>query len=183
MLMDFSWFAGELSVTVQVRPAHGGGAIVQHFDSKESKSQGWSRERMQYVKYDLETYRQAMRTFIGDGPETKVFWNALDFAIEAHGEQWRRSGDPYIMHPCSVAKILAEELDIHDPEILAAALLHDTVEDVEEVTGEVIREKFGPNVEAIVVPARMSYVLLGNSFLGRFQMRRENDLLRLERRH
>ena len=39
------------------------------------------------------------------------------------------------------------------------------------------------NVEAIVVPARMSYVLLGNSFLGRFQMRRENDLLRLERRH
>ena len=38
------------------------------------------------------------------------------------------------------------------------------------------------NVEAIVVPARMSYVLLGNSFLGRFQMRRENDQLRLERR-
>ena len=37
-------------------------------------------------------------------------------------------------------------------------------------------------VEAIVVPAQMPYVLLGNSFLGRFQMRRENDLLRLERR-
>lgn len=38
------------------------------------------------------------------------------------------------------------------------------------------------NVEAVVVPAQMPYVLLGNSFLGRFQMRRENDLLRLERR-
>jgi aspartyl protease family protein len=38
------------------------------------------------------------------------------------------------------------------------------------------------NVEAIVMPARMPYVLLGNSFLGRFQMRRDNDLLRLERR-
>ncbi len=54
------------------------------------------------------------------------------------------------MHPCSVARILAEELDIRDLEILAAALLHDTVEDVEEVTGEVIRERFGANVEAIV---------------------------------
>jgi len=38
------------------------------------------------------------------------------------------------------------------------------------------------NVEAIVMPAQMPYVLLGNSFLGRFQMRRDNDLLRLERR-
>lgn len=105
---------------------------------------------MQYIKYDLDAYRQAMRSFIGDGPETKVFWDALDFAEQAHGEQWRRSGDPYIMHPCSVARILAEELDIRNPEILASALLHDTVEDVEEVTCEVIRDKFGPSVEAIV---------------------------------
>ncbi|MCL2791421.1 MAG: HD domain-containing protein [Desulfobulbus sp.] len=105
---------------------------------------------MQYVKYDLDAYRQVMRSFIGDGPETVVFWDALDFADQAHGNQWRRSGDPYIMHPCSVARILAEELDIRNPEILSAALLHDTVEDVEEVTGEVIREKFGTNVEAIV---------------------------------
>jgi aspartyl protease family protein len=38
------------------------------------------------------------------------------------------------------------------------------------------------NVEAVVMPAQMPYVLLGNSFLTRFQMRRENDVLRLERR-
>lgn len=105
---------------------------------------------MQYVKYDMDTYREAMHSFLGDGPEAQVFWRALDFAFAAHGNQWRRSGDPYIMHPCSVARILAEELDIRNPEILAAALLHDTVEDVEEVTGEVLREKFGPTVEAIV---------------------------------
>ena len=78
---------------------------------------------MQYVKFDIDGYREMMRGFIGDGPETGVFWDALDFAFEAHGSQWRRSGDPYIMHPCSVARILAEELDIRDPEILAAALL------------------------------------------------------------
>ncbi len=105
---------------------------------------------MQYIKFDLGIYRQVMHAFIGDGPEAQVFWKALEFALEAHGDQWRRSGEAYIMHPCSVARILTEELDIRNPEILAAALLHDTVEDVETVTGEVIRKKFGPNVEAIV---------------------------------
>jgi aspartyl protease family protein len=38
------------------------------------------------------------------------------------------------------------------------------------------------NVDAVVIPAQMPYILLGNSFLGRFQMRRDNDVLRLERR-
>lgn len=38
------------------------------------------------------------------------------------------------------------------------------------------------HIDAVVVPAQMPYVLLGNSFLGRFQMRRDNDLLRLEKR-
>ena len=105
---------------------------------------------MQYRKFDIEKYRREMKGFIGNGPETRVFWNALDFALEAHGDQWRRSGDPYIMHPCSVARILAEELDVRNAEILAAALLHDTVEDVEYVTSELIGKKFGANVEAIV---------------------------------
>ncbi len=105
---------------------------------------------MQYRKFDLEQYRREMEILIGNGSETQVFWDALEFAFEAHGDQWRRSGDPYIMHPCSVARILVEELDVHNGEILAAALLHDTVEDVEYVTSSVIRKKFGANVEAIV---------------------------------
>ncbi|HHO47199.1 MAG TPA: bifunctional (p)ppGpp synthetase/guanosine-3',5'-bis(diphosphate) 3'-pyrophosphohydrolase [Desulfobacteraceae bacterium] len=103
---------------------------------------------MQYK--NIEQYRRVMQGLIGSGPETQVFWQALDFALEAHGEQWRRSGDPYIMHPCNVARILAEELDIRDAEILAAALLHDTVEDVSYVTPALIKDKFGGNVEAIV---------------------------------
>ncbi len=105
---------------------------------------------MQYEKFDIDAYRQAMAEVIGTGPETRVFWEALDFAYEAHKDQRRRSGDPYIMHPCSVARILAIELDIRSPEMLAAALLHDTIEDVEEVDGKLLCEKFGPNVEAIV---------------------------------
>jgi len=105
---------------------------------------------MQYNRFDLDRYRQVMAGYIGEENESRVFWNALDFAVRAHRDQWRRSGDPYIMHPCSVARILAEELDVRDAEILAAALLHDTVEDVEAVTPALIRRKFGQRVEGIV---------------------------------
>ncbi len=105
---------------------------------------------MQYIPFDLELYRSQMRPLIGSGPRVQLFWDALDFATEAHNDQWRRSGEAYIMHPCSVAKILAEEMDVVDPEILTAALLHDTVEDVEEVTAELVGEIFGSYVEAIV---------------------------------
>lgn len=105
---------------------------------------------MQYHKFDSKIYRQDLVELIGETDKTRVFWEALDFAFEAHKDQWRRSGDPYIIHPCNVARILAEELDIKNPEILAAALLHDTVEDVEYVDAALIRSKFGSNVEAIV---------------------------------
>jgi len=102
------------------------------------------------IAFDLEIYRNQMRALIAEKPGEDIFWQALDFAVEAHTDQWRRSGDAYILHPCSVAKILAEEMDITDPEILAAALLHDTVEDVQEVTEEVVGQKFGSYVQAIV---------------------------------
>jgi guanosine-3',5'-bis(diphosphate) 3'-pyrophosphohydrolase len=105
---------------------------------------------MTKIPFDLELYRNQMRSYISNRPHEQVFWDALDFATEAHDDQWRRSGDAYILHPCSVAKILAEEMDITDPEILAAALLHDTVEDVKEVTSEVVGHKFGSYVQAIV---------------------------------
>ncbi|MDP3479242.1 MAG: HD domain-containing protein [Desulfoprunum sp.] len=105
---------------------------------------------MQRIPFDLEAYRNQMRTLLAGSSGESVFWEALDFAAEAHYDQWRKSGDAYILHPCSVAKILAEEMDIINPEILAAALLHDTVEDVEEVTAEVVGKKFGGYVQAIV---------------------------------
>jgi GTP pyrophosphokinase len=92
-----------------------------------------------------------MANFLDDPDgKDKVFFEALDFAVQAHSGQWRKSGDSYILHPCSVARILAEEMEVRDPEILAAALLHDTVEDVKDVTIELIGERFGKNVEAIV---------------------------------
>ncbi|PIE58896.1 MAG: GTP pyrophosphokinase [Desulfobulbus propionicus] len=105
---------------------------------------------MQYSTFDEDTYKEVMAGFIGHDESSQVFWHALHFACTAHRDQWRRSGDPYIMHPCNVARILAEELDLRDPEILAAALLHDTIEDVESVTREELTKKFGSRVAAIV---------------------------------
>ena len=105
---------------------------------------------MHYKKFNLEKYQQEMKEMIGSGPETSLFLEALDFAYNAHEGQMRKSGEPYIMHPCYTAQILAQELDIHNPEILAAALLHDTIEDVDYVTQELIQEKFGTNVAVIV---------------------------------
>ncbi|WP_287371134.1 bifunctional (p)ppGpp synthetase/guanosine-3',5'-bis(diphosphate) 3'-pyrophosphohydrolase [Oceanithermus sp.] len=73
---------------------------------------------------------------------------ALDFAYQAHEGQYRRSGEPYITHPVAVTEILAE-LQM-DPDSLIAGLLHDTVEDVESVSFETIRKRFGEDVARIV---------------------------------
>ena len=73
---------------------------------------------------------------------------AFEFAREAHSPQKRKSGEPYIIHPVSVARIVAEELELGaDPVI--AAFLHDVVEDT-PYTIEDIRERFGDDVAFLV---------------------------------
>ena len=73
---------------------------------------------------------------------------ALLFAAEAHGGQTRKNGKiPYILHPAEAAAVAATLTD--DPEIIAAVLLHDTVEDT-DVTLDEIRSEFGERVAAIV---------------------------------
>ena len=73
---------------------------------------------------------------------------AFEFAREAHSPQRRKSGEPYIIHPVCVARIVAEELELGaDPVI--AAFLHDVVEDT-HYTIEDIRERFGDDVAFLV---------------------------------
>ena len=79
--------------------------------------------------------------------ETGRIERAFEVAKKAHADQVRRSGDPYISHPLSVARILAG-LGLDDVTI-AAALLHDAVEDT-DVTLADISKDFGPDVAAIV---------------------------------
>lgn len=74
---------------------------------------------------------------------------ALAFAARAHAGQTRKATDiPYIVHPVSVMLILMEAGET-DPELLAAALLHDTVEDT-AVTLAQIQEAFGKRIAEMV---------------------------------
>ncbi len=72
---------------------------------------------------------------------------AFEIADEAHKEQRRRSGEPYIIHPIAVARILVDMG--MDADSVCAALLHDVVEDT-PTTSEEIREMFGEDVEHLV---------------------------------
>ena len=73
---------------------------------------------------------------------------AFEFAREAHRPQRRKSGEPYIIHPVNVARIVAEELELGADPIIAA-FLHDVVEDT-PYTIEDIKERFGENVAFLV---------------------------------
>ena len=80
--------------------------------------------------------------------ERSLFDRALHFAIDAHAGMARRSaGQPYILHPLEVAAIVSTMST--DEELLAAAVLHDTVEDT-PTTIEDIEERFGARVAAFV---------------------------------
>jgi len=80
--------------------------------------------------------------------ETSFFDKAVKFAVEAHsGTERRCKGYPYIIHPMEAAAIVATMTN--DQELLAAAVLHDTVEDT-DVTIEQIRELFGDRVAELV---------------------------------
>jgi RelA/SpoT family (p)ppGpp synthetase len=72
---------------------------------------------------------------------------AYVYAMRAHGEQTRASGDPYFSHPLEVAAILTD-LKLDDATIVAA-LLHDTIEDTEATRSE-IDQIFGPEIGALV---------------------------------
>ena len=73
--------------------------------------------------------------------------SAYEFAAKAHEGQFRSSGQPYIIHPLSVAEIL---LDLGmDTDTICAALLHDVVEDT-EATSEQLQKRFGRDVAALV---------------------------------
>jgi len=82
-----------------------------------------------------------------EGGDTSLVERAFEVADRAHKGQLRKSGDPYITHPVAVAEILLEfGLDANS---IAAALLHDTVEDT-SYSPESLRKDFGPEVASLV---------------------------------
>ena len=79
--------------------------------------------------------------------DTKVIIRAYEYAKEKHGDQLRKSGEPYMIHPVDVAYILAD-LGL-DEETISAALLHDVVEDT-SATSEDIEQEFGKEIRDMV---------------------------------
>jgi GTP diphosphokinase / guanosine-3',5'-bis(diphosphate) 3'-diphosphatase len=77
---------------------------------------------------------------------------ASAFAAHKHRDQRRKGAEasPYINHPIAVANVLANEADITEPVILAAALLHDTIEDT-DTTADELTAQFGREIAAIVL--------------------------------
>ena len=80
-------------------------------------------------------------------PDIKLITKAYNYAVNKHGEQLRKSGEPYIIHPTNVAYTIAE-LGL-DEKTICAALLHDVVEDT-EVTYDDIKNEFDEEIAEMV---------------------------------
>lgn len=109
-------------------------------------------------KYDLEKENKEIlarykdlitnsyRTF--DEEKNQLIRKAFDLAVDAHKNQRRKTGEPYIYHPIAVAKIVADEMGLGATSI-ACALLHDVIED-SDYTYEDIKQQFGEKIADIV---------------------------------
>ncbi|WP_245550079.1 RelA/SpoT family protein [Haliscomenobacter hydrossis] len=97
-----------------------------------------------------DAYRQLLRSIKSDMDEddSKMIRKAYEMAVQAHSEQRRKSGEPYILHPIAVARICSEEIGL-GPTAIACALLHDVVEDT-DITLDEIELEFGQRVRKIV---------------------------------
>ncbi len=95
----------------------------------------------------METTLKKIEEEYLQGEDKRLLVKAYEYAKEAHGGQKRASGEPYFIHPCEVAEILMD-LGL-DAATIAAALLHDVIEDTES-TAEDIRREFGDEVLGLV---------------------------------
>ena len=105
----------------------------------EEESKAIAREYKELLRISYQTLTDE---------DKKVIRLAFDTAVNAHKNQRRKSGEPYIFHPIAVAKIVAQRIGL-DAVSIAAALLHDVVEDT-EYTNEDIEQLFGKTIAHIV---------------------------------
>ncbi|MDH6357124.1 RelA/SpoT family protein [Parabacteroides sp. PF5-9] len=97
-----------------------------------------------------EEFNALLNEYLNSNHRRKVerITKAFNFANQAHAGARRRSGDPYIMHPLAVARIVCSEMGLGSTSI-CSALLHDVVEDT-EYTVEDLRNMFGDKIAQIV---------------------------------
>lgn len=96
----------------------------------------------------FEECMENVQAYIKRPENIELIQKAYDFAYEHHKGQFRKSGEPYVVHVIQVANTLAV---MHcGPKTIAAGLLHDTVEDCEGVTTDTITELFGEEIATLV---------------------------------
>ena len=100
------------------------------------------------IARDYEDLKEAARKRCSDESEIEMIQKAFEFANEAHKGVRRRSGEPYILHPIAVAKIVVSNIGLGCKSIIAA-LLHDVVEDT-DYTVDDLRSLFGDKVATLV---------------------------------
>lgn len=96
----------------------------------------------------FEECMENVQTYIKRPENIELIQKAYDFAYEHHKGQFRKSGEPYVVHVIQVANTLA--LMHCGPKTIAAGLLHDTVEDCEGITTDTIIELFGEEIATLV---------------------------------
>lgn len=105
------------------------------------------QENAKIAKAYKELLKVSYRTLTTD--DKKLIRAAFGVAVDAHKNQRRKSGEAYIFHPIAVAKIVAKEIGL-DAISIAAALLHDVVEDNDDYNLSDIERLFGETVAKIV---------------------------------
>ena len=100
------------------------------------------------IARDYADLKEAARKRCADQDEVDQIQRAFEFANEAHKGVRRRSGEPYILHPIAVAKIVVSNIGLGCKSIIAA-LLHDVVEDT-EYTVDDLKSLFGEKVATLV---------------------------------
>jgi GTP diphosphokinase / guanosine-3',5'-bis(diphosphate) 3'-diphosphatase len=105
------------------------------------------KENITIAKAYKELLKVSYTTLTDD--DKKLIRKAFDVALDGHKDQRRKSGEAYIFHPIAVAKIVAQEIGL-DATSIAAALLHDVVEDCDRYEVSDIETLFGETVARIV---------------------------------
>ena len=102
------------------------------------------------IARDYADLKEAARKRCSDPEELEIIQKAFEFANEAHKGVRRRSGEPYILHPIAVAKIVVSNIGLGYKSIVAA-LLHDVVEDTPVTLEELAREFPADVVDAVAL--------------------------------
>ena len=106
-----------------------------------------NENELKQVRAKFDALLEVMEPSLQD-EDKSYLEKAYELSVDAHKYQWRKSGEPYILHPIEVSRICFEEIGL-GPTAVICALLHDVVEDT-PVTLSEIQQIFGPKVSVIV---------------------------------